>query len=144
MEVISLDFHFCYKSNSNLLSIKKQTNGNIIHHDMKIEMLFHVIQHYYYCGEHIWIYYMSHFHIGHFTFEICNEMWTSWNIEFEYKKCKTIWFTKCIQKINYNQFNHIKTCVTCRSNINVDKYQLYKKVKVFNILIQNHFNFIQN
>jgi hypothetical protein len=47
MEVVSLDFHFCHKSNSNLLSIKKQTNGNIIHHDMKIEMLFHIIQHYY-------------------------------------------------------------------------------------------------
>jgi hypothetical protein len=91
MEVESLDFHFCHKSNSNLLSIKKQTNGNIKHHDMKIEMLFHIIQHYYYCGERIFI-------LVILSFEICNEMRTSWNIEFEYRKCKTIWFTKCILK----------------------------------------------
>jgi hypothetical protein len=53
MQVVCLDFHFCHISNTNILSIKKQTNENIIYHDMKIEMLFHIIQHYYYCGEHI-------------------------------------------------------------------------------------------
>jgi hypothetical protein len=31
------------------------------------------------------------------SFKICNEMWTTWNIEFGYLKCKTIWFTKYIK-----------------------------------------------
>jgi hypothetical protein len=53
MQVECLDFHFRHISNTNILSIKKQTNENIIYHDMKIEMLFHIIQRYYYCGEHI-------------------------------------------------------------------------------------------
>jgi hypothetical protein len=35
-----------------ILSIKKQTNGNIINRYMKIKMLFHIIQHYCCHGEH--------------------------------------------------------------------------------------------
>jgi len=31
----------------------KKIDGSIINHDMKIEMLFHIIQHYYYYGEPI-------------------------------------------------------------------------------------------
>jgi hypothetical protein len=53
MAVVSWDFHFRHISNPSLLSIKKQTNENIMDHDMKIKMLFHIIQHYYYYGGHI-------------------------------------------------------------------------------------------
>jgi predicted nucleic acid-binding protein len=51
-----------------ILSIKKQTNGNIINHYMKIKMLFHIILHYCCRGEHTLIYYTLHLLIGHFIF----------------------------------------------------------------------------
>jgi len=45
-------------------------------------------------GAHL--YYLNYILLVILSFKICNEMWTTWNIIFEYKKCKTIWFTKWI------------------------------------------------
>jgi hypothetical protein len=48
MELVNLDFHILHTLNLILF-----LNGNTIDHDMKIEMLCHIIQCYYCFGEHI-------------------------------------------------------------------------------------------
>jgi hypothetical protein len=42
--------------------------GNIIDQNMKIEMLFHIIQHCYWYGVFIWTFYILHLHISHFIY----------------------------------------------------------------------------
>ncbi len=59
-------FLLLHMLNPILFSMRKQIDGNTIDHDMKIEMLFHIIQLCYYYGVFIWIFYVSHFCIGHF------------------------------------------------------------------------------
>jgi len=50
MEIVGLDFHLLHMLNPNLFSTRKQINGNIIDHDMKIKTSFHIIQLCYYYG----------------------------------------------------------------------------------------------
>jgi hypothetical protein len=69
MELLDLDFHFFHMLNLIMFSTKKQINGNIINHNMKIDMLSHIIQHCYCYGVFIWIFYILHLHIGHFIYE---------------------------------------------------------------------------
>jgi hypothetical protein len=68
MEIVGLDFHLLHMLNQFSFSTRKQINGNIMDHNKKIEMLFHIIQLCYYYGVLIWIFYVSHFFIGHFIY----------------------------------------------------------------------------
>jgi hypothetical protein len=51
MELVNLNFHIFHNLNFFFFDLKKK--GNTIDHNMKIEMLCHIIQCYYCFGEHI-------------------------------------------------------------------------------------------
>jgi hypothetical protein len=53
MGFANLNLLFYNISNKIQFLMKKKIDGSIINHDMKIEMLFHIVQHYYYYGEPI-------------------------------------------------------------------------------------------
>jgi hypothetical protein len=68
MELVGLDFHLFHMLNPILFLTRKQINENIIDQDMKVEMLFHIIQHCYYYGVFISMFYILHLPISHFIY----------------------------------------------------------------------------
>jgi len=68
MELVGLSFHLLHRLNPILFLTRKQINGNIIYHNMKIRMLFHIIQHCYYYGVFISIFYVLHLLIDHLIY----------------------------------------------------------------------------
>lgn len=66
--IYKFGFPFASHIEPNFFYSKEKINGNIIDHNMKIEMSFHIIQHCYYYGVLIWIFYILHFLIGHFIY----------------------------------------------------------------------------
>jgi len=74
MELVGLDFHPFHMLKPKLFLTRKKKNGNTINQDMKIKMLFHIIENCYYYEMFISIFYILHIFIAHLFIKICHEV----------------------------------------------------------------------
>jgi hypothetical protein len=81
MELLDLDFHFFHMLNLIMFSTKKEINGNIINHNMKIDMLCPISSNIVIvigCSFEYFTYYI--FILVILFMKICHEMWTTWTL----------------------------------------------------------------